>query len=166
MYIETMGPHIFRSAIMEDLAVETERSSLRDMNLKYFLKLYILLNIFADTKTSEKLSTLLTSNHLCNDMIKLSPKYQTSSVESFHNVIIHFASKSVAFSYLGMQCRYVGENYLRNGFCFLQLYDMSFDLRPVRYTVKHKESGKMHMLSNLSLIWPTYDGLHCFHYTS
>ena len=61
------------------------------------LKLYILFNIL-DTKASEKLSALLTSNHLCNDMVKLSPKYQTSSVESSHNVIIHFVPKSVAFS--------------------------------------------------------------------
>ncbi|XP_065885779.1 uncharacterized protein [Dysidea avara] len=69
------------------------------------LTICMLFNIGVDTKASEKLGALLTNTYLCNDMVKLSPKYQTSSVESFHNVIIHFAPKSVAFSYLGMQCR-------------------------------------------------------------
>ena len=34
-----------------------------------------------------------------------SPVYQSSSLESFHGVIIHFAPKSTAFSYQVMQCR-------------------------------------------------------------
>ena len=92
-----MAPHNFINAIMGDWAIVIERSGLSDISLKIFiLKLYILLNIL-DTKASEKLSALLTSNHLCNDITKLFPKYQISSVESFHNLIIHFAPKSVAF---------------------------------------------------------------------
>ena len=34
-----------------------------------------------------------------------SPLHQTSSLESFHNVIIHFAPKSIALSYHGMISR-------------------------------------------------------------
>ena len=60
-----------------------------------------------DTKSSEKLTTLLTNNFLCKDLLRLSPHYQTSSLEAFHSVIIHFAPKYVPLSYLGMQCRYI-----------------------------------------------------------
>ena len=58
-----------------------------------------------DSKASEKLSALLTKAKLSKDIAKLSPVYQTSSLESFHSVVIHFAPKSTAFSYQGMQCR-------------------------------------------------------------
>ena len=60
-----------------------------------------------DTKSSEKLTTLVTNNLLCKDLTRLSPYYQTSSLEAFHSVVIHFAPKYVPLSYLGMQCRYV-----------------------------------------------------------
>lgn len=36
---------------------------------------------------------------------KLSPLYQTSSLESFHSVILRFAPKNVVYPYLGMLCR-------------------------------------------------------------
>ena len=58
-----------------------------------------------DTKPSEKLSDLITNTMFCNDLSRLSPLHQTSSLESFHNVIIHFATKSVALSYHGMISR-------------------------------------------------------------
>ena len=58
-----------------------------------------------DTKPSEKLSGLITKTMFCNDVSHLSPLHQTSSLESFHNVIIHFASKSIALSYHGMISR-------------------------------------------------------------
>ena len=60
----------------------------------------------ADTKASEKLTPLLSNTQLCNDIGRLSPLHQTSSLESYHSVINHFAPKSTAFSYLGMDCRY------------------------------------------------------------
>jgi len=42
-----MVPHIFVNAIMGDWAIVTERSGLSDVSLKhFFLKLYILFNIF------------------------------------------------------------------------------------------------------------------------
>ena len=43
---------------------------------------------------------------LCKDITGLSPLHQTSSLESFHSVIIHFGLKSVALFYLEMKCRY------------------------------------------------------------
>ena len=58
-----------------------------------------------DTKASEKLSALLTNAKLRKDIVKLSPIYQTSYLEAFHSIVIHFAPKSTAFSYQGMQCR-------------------------------------------------------------
>ena len=59
----------------------------------------------ADSKASEKLSGLLTNSHLCKDITRLSPVHQTSSLEAFHSVIIHFAPKYVPFSFHGMNCR-------------------------------------------------------------
>jgi len=53
----------------------------------------------------EKLSTLLTKTRLVNDIKKLSPLRQTSSVEAFHSLIIQFAPKSAAFSFKGMLTR-------------------------------------------------------------
>lgn len=63
--------------------------------------------IHADTKSSEKLTTLLTNASLTKDIGRLCPSYQTSSLESYHSVVNHFAPKSTAFSYLGMECRYM-----------------------------------------------------------
>ena len=60
-----------------------------------------------DTKASEKILPLITSTTLCKDIARLSPLYQTSHLESFHSVVIHYAPKSIALSYKGMQCRYV-----------------------------------------------------------
>ena len=52
--------------------------------------------IHLDTKASERVTSLITNSALCKDICRLSPNYQTSSLESFHNIIIHFASKSTA----------------------------------------------------------------------
>lgn len=45
------------------------------------------------------------NKRVLNDVKKLSPLYQTSALEGFHSVILRFAPKNVAFSYLGMLCR-------------------------------------------------------------
>ena len=37
----------------------------------------------------------MASTTLCKDLTRLSPKHQTSSLEAFHSVIIHFAPKYV-----------------------------------------------------------------------
>ena len=63
--------------------------------------------VVIDTKASEKLTSLLNNTYLLKDLTRLSPSYQTSSLESFHSVVIHYAPKSIAFSYTGMQSRCV-----------------------------------------------------------
>lgn len=60
-----------------------------------------------DTKASEVLTKVIMNTMLCNDIQRLSAALQTSSLESFHSLIIQFAPKSHAFSYMGMLCRYV-----------------------------------------------------------
>ena len=60
-----------------------------------------------DTKASEKIKEIISNKSLCNDIQKLSTSYQTSRLEAFHSVVIQFAPKLTAFSYLGMKSRYV-----------------------------------------------------------
>ncbi|XP_051727731.1 uncharacterized protein LOC127500556 isoform X3 [Ctenopharyngodon idella] len=57
------------------------------------------------TKASYKLEKVLMNKRVLGDVKKLSPRYQTSALEGFHSVILRFAPKNVAFSYLGMLCR-------------------------------------------------------------
>lgn len=61
---------------------------------------------FIDTKASEKITTIIQKKAFCKDVMKLSPKYQTSTCEAFHSVVINFAPKSTAFTYKGMRARY------------------------------------------------------------
>ena len=74
--------------------------------LNKFIDVIIVFIINADTKVSEKISFIIQNKAFCTG-VKLSPKYQTSSCEAFHSVIINFAPKLTAFSYNGMQARYV-----------------------------------------------------------
>ncbi|XP_057195137.1 uncharacterized protein LOC130557432 isoform X2 [Triplophysa rosa] len=57
------------------------------------------------TKATYKLEKVLMNKRVLGDVKKLSPLYQTSSLEGFHSVILRFAPKNVVFSYLGMLCR-------------------------------------------------------------
>lgn len=59
------------------------------------------------TKVFEKLSEVLTSTRLCNDLKKMSHLDQTSIVETFHSVMLYWCPKMLAFSDTGMLCRYV-----------------------------------------------------------
>ena len=63
--------------------------------------------IIIDTKSSEKISAVITRKAFCSDVAKLSPVHQTSRLEAYHSVVIHFAPKSAAFTYLGMLARYL-----------------------------------------------------------
>ena len=60
----------------------------------------------ADTKASEKISTIIQKKSFCSDVAKLSPVYQTATCEAFHSVVINFAPKFTAFCYNGMLSRY------------------------------------------------------------
>ncbi|XP_067248377.1 uncharacterized protein [Chanodichthys erythropterus] len=52
-----------------------------------------------------RLQRVLINKRVLSDVEKLSPHYQTSTVESFHKVILHFAPKNVVFPFIGMLCR-------------------------------------------------------------
>ena len=50
------------------------------------------------SKACEKLEDVVLSKYLINDMRKLSSYHQTSSVESYHSMVNHFAPELLAFS--------------------------------------------------------------------
>uniref|UniRef100_A0A8C1U4M5 Uncharacterized protein n=1 Tax=Cyprinus carpio TaxID=7962 RepID=A0A8C1U4M5_CYPCA len=54
------------------------------------------------TKACERFCDLMINQRLLKDVAKLSPHHQTSSVEGFHSLILKFAPKNVAFSFVGM----------------------------------------------------------------
>lgn len=64
--------------------------------------------LFSSTETPvfEKLEMVMTKKRTLNDVAKLSPHHQTSSLEAFHSVILRFAPKNVVFPYIGMLCRW------------------------------------------------------------
>ncbi len=61
--------------------------------------------ILPHTKAASKLSSIINAKALCKDVKRLSPVYQTYCLEAFHSLIIQFAPKSIAYSYMGMKCR-------------------------------------------------------------
>jgi solute carrier family 8 (sodium/calcium exchanger) len=63
--------------------------------------------LISGTKVCERLSDIILNTRLLKDIEKLSPLHQTSSIESFHSLILRFAPKMLVFSYRGMLCRYV-----------------------------------------------------------
>ncbi|XP_063061927.1 uncharacterized protein LOC134454691 [Engraulis encrasicolus] len=58
-----------------------------------------------ETPVFEKLKMAMTKTRTLNDVAKLSPQPQTSTLEAFHSVIPRFAPKNVVFPYVGMLCR-------------------------------------------------------------
>ena len=68
---------------------------------------YLINNIHTHlgSKACEKVSDIISNNRLMEDVRKLSPHHQTSSLESYHSVVNHFAPKLLAFSYVGIYCR-------------------------------------------------------------
>ncbi|XP_058486000.1 uncharacterized protein LOC131459881 isoform X1 [Solea solea] len=59
----------------------------------------------AGTPAFCRLEKALTNKRVMKDVVKLSPHYQTSSLEAFHSLILRFAPKNVVFPFLGMLCR-------------------------------------------------------------
>ncbi|PIK35763.1 hypothetical protein BSL78_27407 [Apostichopus japonicus] len=57
------------------------------------------------TEVCEKMVQVITAKCLQKDVMQLSSAYQTSNVESFHSVVIHFAPKNTHYSYHGMISR-------------------------------------------------------------
>ena len=53
----------------------------------------------------ELLSDVILNKNLLDDIKKLSPSKQTSSLESYHSIVNDFVPKLLGFSYVGMQCR-------------------------------------------------------------
>ncbi|XP_066263550.1 uncharacterized protein [Branchiostoma lanceolatum] len=56
---------------------------------------------------SVEMEKIITNNKLCQDIKRLSPDYQTSYLEAFHALILHFAPKMFHFSHRGMQYRVI-----------------------------------------------------------
>ena len=54
----------------------------------------------------EKLCTALTNNSLVKGIKQASPFAQTSRLEGFHSLLNQFAPKMIAYSYVGMYCKY------------------------------------------------------------
>ncbi|XP_026114078.1 uncharacterized protein LOC113092627 [Carassius auratus] len=57
------------------------------------------------TAACEKLTQVILAPKLLKDLENLSSDFQTSGLESYHSLILKFAPKSVAFSFVGMLCR-------------------------------------------------------------
>ena len=52
------------------------------------------------------LENIILEKRLLSDIRKLSPIYQTSTLEAKHSLDVRFVPKNVSFSYNGMQMRY------------------------------------------------------------
>ncbi|XP_034081647.1 uncharacterized protein LOC117552380 [Gymnodraco acuticeps] len=57
-----------------------------------------------DSITLHKVEKILNNKRVLKDVQKLSHHYQTSSLESFHSLILRFAPNNVVFPFMGMLC--------------------------------------------------------------
>ncbi|KAL2096063.1 hypothetical protein ACEWY4_008211 [Coilia grayii] len=57
------------------------------------------------SKALYKMEKILTNKRVLGDVEKLSSRYQTSTLEAFHSVILRFTPKNVVFPFIGMLCR-------------------------------------------------------------
>lgn len=63
-------------------------------------------SLFLGSVAYEKLHSALTNVNLMKGTKQAFPLAQTSCLEGFHSVLNHFALKMIAYSYIGMYCRY------------------------------------------------------------
>lgn len=54
----------------------------------------------------DRLYSALTNNALVKGIKQASPLAQTSCLEGFHSVLNQFAPKMIAYSYIGLYCRW------------------------------------------------------------
>ncbi|XP_051994441.1 uncharacterized protein LOC127652376 [Xyrauchen texanus] len=100
------------------------------------------------TKACERFCDLMINQRLLKDVSKLSPHHQTSTVEGFHSLILKFAPKNVAFSFLGMLNR-------------LHLAALHYNENSNREYACNR-SGE----PSIKVKWPKYKkGDHSLHYT-
>jgi len=57
------------------------------------------------SKACELLSGTILNKHLLDNIRKLSTSHKTNSLESYHSVVNHFATKLFGFSYVEMHYR-------------------------------------------------------------
>lgn len=92
------------------------KNGLSKITFRCILHLRISSFIFVSgTKAYQKLNIALMKTKLQNDIKKLSPDAQTSSLKGFHATLNHWHLKMICFSWLGTYCRYSVhgfENYL------------------------------------------------------
>lgn len=106
-----------------------------------------------DTKASEKVSSLLQRTQLWNDIRQLSPLHQTSNLEAFHSLLIHFVPKSTAFSYHGMLGRYISrvpditQVLLSNFYCRLRLAALHFNENSNNLQARTKDGKARYSIS-------------------
>lgn len=62
--------------------------------------------IISEHTVYDKVKKALTSDSLKKGIMKASPSAQTDCLEGFHSVLNQFAPKIIAYSYLGMYCRW------------------------------------------------------------
>lgn len=64
------------------------------------------LRVIVGSFVMKKLEAIIGSTSLKKDVRQLSPLIQTSSLESFHSVILTWAPKNTSYGYCGMYARY------------------------------------------------------------
>lgn len=114
------------------------------------------MNLLSDTEASEKVSTIILNSSFCKDIVKLSPLHHTSSLESFHSVIIHFAPKHTAFSYHGMIARYT--YMFDSNFCNIMLLIFRHQLAALHFNENSNRDQAVTQegTSRYKIIFPKY----------